>query len=445
MPFFHCQFKKMCYLCGVNFFIGKMLRCIKYSPVLALCVLLVSFGGCARFKSKRFNPSHVKFEVGYNAVFEDQIYPSLILGLSHLLSTSSDSTTLFSASATAPCPNAVLKIVIDSTNLSYATTTQVVLSKMGYRYTVHPVVKWRYDRLYSLRRHGNVDVTVHCIINDEEVDVKNLHLNYRSANDCLLSVRDTNGVTQDFRWMFAAYVNEDSPYIDEILSGMLDQGVVSRIVGYQYGSAEVSKQAEAIWYYVLEHGISYASISTTSNPAKNANVQHIRFFEDVYKLRQANCIDACVFFASVMRKIGLKPVIFVVPGHAYLGYYTDKNRKNIKLLETTVSQWVNLPLLTRYYEQTLAANPEATGSDRLPMDVWNKYKGYLTSEERARWTKGDMTIDELKRCVSHNLFIKATEYKVKDYETNKANFVDNQNTKYQMLDIEQLRAFVQPI
>ena len=422
-----------------------MVRCIKYSSVLVLFVLLVSFGGCVRVRTKVFNPSHVKFEVGYNAVFEDQIYTSLILGLSHLMIDSTDSTTLFSASATAPCPNAVLKIVIDSTNLNYATTTQVVLSKMGYRYTVHPAIKWRYDRLYNLRRHGNVDITVHCIINDEEVDVKNLHLSYRSANDCLLSVRDTNGVTHDFRWMFAAYVNEDSPCIDEIIAGMLNQGVVSRIVGYQYGSAEVSKQAEAIWYYALEHGISYASISTTSNPAKNANVQHIRFFEDVYKLRQANCIDACVFFASVMRKIGLKPVIFVVPGHAYIGYYTDKNRKNIKLLETTISQWVNLPLLTKAYEQTMTANPEAKGSDRLPKDVWNKYKGYLTAEERARWTQDDMTIDEFKRCVSHNLFKKATEYRVKDYKANMTDFVDNQNTKYQMLDIEHLRAFVQPI
>lgn len=423
----------------------KMAKCIKYSSILALFVVLVSFGSCVRVRSKMFNPSHVKFEVGYNAAFEDQIYPSLILGMSHLMSDNSDSITLFSASATAPCPNAVLKIVIDSTKLNYATTTQVVLSKMGYRYTVHPAIKWRYDRLYDLSRHGNVDITVHCVINDEEVDVKNLHLSYRSANDCLLSVRDANGVNHDFRWMFAAYVNEDSPYIDEILTGMLDQGVVSRIVGYQNSSAEVSLQAEAIWYYVLEHGMSYASISTTSNPAKNANVQHIRFFEDVYKLRQANCIDACVFFASVMRKIGLKPVIFVVPGHAYLGYYTDKNRKNIKLLETTLSQWVNFPMLTREYENVMAANPEATGVDRLPADQWSKYSRYLTANERARWTSGSMSIDELKRRISHNLFIKATEYKVKNYKENMSNFVDTENAKYQMLDIEQLRAYVQPI
>lgn len=426
-------------------FRGEMSKYVKCFIVPVLFVSLTLVMGCGRFKAKRYNPAHVKFDVQYNAAFENQIYPSLILGLSHRMSDNQDSTLIFSVSVNSPCSNAVLKIVVDSTFLNYTTTTQVVLSKIGSRYTVIPAIKWRYDRLYSLRRHGNVDFTIHCIINDEEVDVKNLHLSYRSANDCLLSVRDANGVNHDFRWMFAAYVNEDSPYIDEILTGMLDQGVVSRIVGYQNSSAEVSLQAEAIWYYVLEHGMSYASISTTSNPAKNANVQHIRFFEDVYKLRQANCIDACVFFASVMRKIGLKPVIFVVPGHAYLGYYTDKNRKNIKLLETTLSQWVNFPMLTREYENVMAANPEATGVDRLPADQWSKYSRYLTANERARWTSGSMSIDELKRRISHNLFIKATEYKVKNYKENMSNFVDTENAKYQMLDIEQLRAYVQPI
>ena len=390
-------------------------------------MFLVFLNGCIPAKPKRFNPSQVNFDVQYNAAFENQIYPSLILGISHRLSDIPDSTMIFSAAATAPCSNAVLKIVIDSTNLNFTTITQVQLPKVGYRYTITPVIKWRYDRLYNLRKHGDVDLTVHCVINDEEVDVKNLHLMYRSANDCLLSLRDANGVTHDFRWMFAAYVNEESTYIDDILTGMLNQGVVSRIVGYQQGTKEVNKQVEAIWYYVLEHGISYSSISTTSNPAKNAYVQHIRFFDDVYRLRQANCIDACVFFASVMRKIGLKPVIFAIPGHAYLGYYTDKNRKSIKLLETTISQWVNLPQLTQAYEKHMAAHPDAKGIDRLPADQWKKYSRYLTTGERELWTSDSMTIEELKLKVSHNLFIKATEYNVKNYKENKTNFADNEN------------------
>lgn len=426
----------------------KMKKFDKNIFLIILVFLTLSLVGCVRPKPKKYDPSRVKFHASYNPTFENQIYPSLILGFNHLMQDNdyvADSTSLLTVAVTSPAPNAVLKIVVDSTLLNYTTTTQIVMPKAGTRYTFRPNIKWKYNTLYSLKRHGSIDATIHCIINDEEVDVKNLHLNYRSSNECLLSVRDTAGKVHDFRWMFAAYVDEDSPYIDEILTGMLEQGIVSRIVGYQSGNSMVVSQVEAIWYYVLEHGISYSSISTTSSPTLRANVQHIRFFEEVYKLRQANCIDACVFFASVMRKIGLKPVIFVVPGHAYLGYYTDKNRKNLKLLETTISQWVNIPNLTKAYEQTMAANPDAKGVDRLPDDVWKKYSRYLTESERQRWINGTMTIDQLKHAVSHYLFLKATEYNNSDYKKNKKLFYDENQSQYQMLDIERLRSLVQPI
>jgi len=425
-----------------------MVKFIKNNLLIFLVFLVLSQAGCVRLRHKKYDPSKVKFEASYNPAFENQIYPSLVLGINHRLPDDdyeADSTSLLTVSVTSPASNAVLKIVVDSTLLNYTTTTQIVLPHIGSRYKFRPNVKWRYDELYKIKRHGSIDATIHCVIDDEEVDVKNLHLNYRSANECLLSLRDSAGKVHDFRWMFAAYVDEDSPYIDEILSGMLEQGVVNRIVGYQQGSKMVASQVEAIWYYVLEHGISYASISTTSSPTLHANVQHIRFFEEVYKLRQANCIDACVFFASVMRKIGLKPVIFVIPGHAYLGYYTDKNRKNIKLLETTISQWADLPRLTQAYEQTMTANPEAKGVDRLPADVWKKYSRYLSDSERQRWTNGTMTIDQLKHAVSHNLFLRATEYNSKNYQQYKKLFYDENESQYQMLDIERLRSIVQPI
>lgn len=419
----------------------RMLRFFRLLGVWTMVAVVAL--GCRR--ERLYDPAEVAFEVRYNGMFENLVYPSLILGLSHSLPAVMDSTEMFAAGVTSPREGAVLQVVVDSTWLNYESVTQAVLPKGGSRYTLVPQVKWRYDRLYGTRRQGNVDVTVRCVIDGEEVDVKNLHLNYRSANDCLLSARDERGKVHDFRWMFAAYVDEESGYIDEILSGMLESGSVSRIVGYQQGKDEVVAQVEGIWQWVLERGMSYASVSTTSNPAQRANVQHVRFFEEVYNLRQANCIDACVFFASVMRRIGLKPVIMVVPGHAYLGYYTDKERRNMKLLETTVSQWVNLPLLTREYERVMAENPQAKGAERLPAEVWEKYRKYLSADERARWQAGTMGIEELKRCVGHYLFGKATEYNVKGYKESKAAFADEGNYQYQMLDIEVLRAFVQPI
>lgn len=388
-------------------------------------LLIFALGSCKPQRTKMFSPSVVSFQVSYSPILDNCLYPSLILGLSHS-TILEDSISLFTCGVTAPRDNAVLRIVIDSSSLNYTTIIQEVLPKKGERYVFHPSLKWKYDNLYATRKQGSVDLTFVCYINDEEVDIRNLKLNYRSVNECLLSTRK-NGRTYDFRWLFAGFVNEDHVIIDQILSQILDDGSVKNFVGYQGGTKTVTEQVKAIWRYVLEHGITYSSISCTSNPSPSTNVQHIRFFDEVYQNRQANCIDACVFFASIMRKIGLKPVIFVEPCHAYLGYYTDKNRKNIALLETTITGWVHMP----------ADNPSQSDLEKLAR--------YLSPKNRELCLSGKMEYSEVTRLVADSLFIRASDYCKEDYAQNRALFEDSSNITYQKLDIEELRRYVQPV
>lgn len=413
-----------------------------------LLVLLLSLVGCHHAKPKVFDPSYVQFVASYNPYLENQFYPSLIMGVASLSDKNfgfNDTNALFSVSVTAPVSNSVLRITIDSSNLNYVTIFQEVLPVKDTRYTFYPSIKWKFDQLYKIRQQGTTDLTFTCFINDEEVDVKNVRINYRSANDCLLSVIDDDGHLHDFRWLFAAYVNEEHPFIDSILTDILDQGVISRITGYQKDAKTVVSQVEAIWYYALERGITYSSISCTSSPTEHANVQHIRFFDQVYNTRQANCVDACVFFASIMRKIGLKPVIFVEPCHAYLGYYTDNRRRTLKLLETTITSWADFPALTRNYNETMERNPDAKGSERISAAMNTKYTKYLTATEKKQWEEGTLSFPAFKRAVAHALFLKATDYDKDNYKNNRKYFTSASNPTYQQLDIELLRKMVQPI
>lgn len=399
-----------------------------------LLLVLLFFAGCQSATQRRFDPREVAFQVEYSPIYAGNLYPSLVLGLSHSSLSQGDTQALFTVSLTSPVNDAVVRIVVDSSALNYVTIQQEVLPVKGQSYTFCPQIKWKYDKLYATRQPVSVDFTFTCYVNDEEVDVKNIRLLCRSVNECLLGVR-YEGKTYDYKWLFAGYVNEDHPDINAILADILDQGVVKRFSGYQAGSVTVEDQVFAVWHYALERGISYSSISCTSNPTRNARVQHIRFFDEVYNTRQANCIDACVFFASILRKIGLKPVIFVEPCHAYLGYYTDRKRKQIALLETTMTAWVQFPMLQRSLD----------GEGRLPEEQLAKVKSYLTEEQLRQYREGALSFDEMKRCVSRAIFDKATIYNQENYEANKAAFADTANTDYQMLDIEQLRRFVQPI
>ena len=396
--------------------------------LLLLCV------ACQPPSSRRFDPQQVAFRVEYSPIYAGNPYPSLILGLSHSSMTLGDTQSLFTVSLQAPVKDAVVRIVVDSSSLNYVTIQQEVLPVKGETYTLHPQIKWKYDKLYATRQPMAVDFTFSCFVNDEEIDVKNLRLQCRSVNECLLTAL-YQGRQYDFKWLFAGYVNEDHPDIDGILSDILEQGVVQRFTGYLKSSVSVEDQVFAVWNYLLERGISYSSITCTSNPTRTARVQHIRFFDEVYNTRQANCVDACVFFASILRKIGLKPVIFVEPCHAYLGYYTDRQRKHIALLETTMTSWVQFPTLQRYLDE----------EGRLSADRFERLKNYLSEDEQHRYEEGAMTFEELKRCVSRNLFDKASSYNRESYETNRKAFADGSNTDFQMLDIEQLRQFVQPI
>ncbi|MFZ8431498.1 hypothetical protein ACO1MU_14375, partial [Staphylococcus aureus] len=81
--------------------------------------------------------------------------------------------------------------------------------------------------------------------------------------------------------------------------------------------------------------------------------QHVRFIDDSVRVRQANCIDGTVLFASILRKIGIDPLIVLVPGHAFLGFYLDGQRRQIAFLETTMMTSTN-PFVSR--------NPNAIGT-----------------------------------------------------------------------------------
>ena len=397
--------------------------------LLLLTSYLLLLTSCGTKSHKQFDPKKVNFTAETLPFLAGQLYPSLLLA-----HTQADST--FTVSLTAPSNNAVLRVVVDSSYLNFVTILQEILPSRGETYTFPVAVKWKYDQLRQIRQHRPLDLTFQCYINDEEVDIKNLRLDVRSVNECPLSLRSPDGFILDTRFLFAAYVNEEHPSIQQILTDILDQGIVARFTGYQSGrSKDVTEQAFAVWYYALNRGISYSSISCTPNPNPRANVQHIRFFDEVLNTRQANCIDACVFLASILRKIGLRPLIFVEPCHAYLGYYTDKKCKDVALLETTITSWVNFPQLRKNLDH----------DGQLPEKELEKISKYLTPKQLDDYAARRITTDQLLILVARSLFDKASEYNRETYLTNRDHFADPSAIGYQQLDIQTLRQQVQPI
>lgn len=370
----------------------------------------------------------INFTVVSDPDFEQTIYPSVLLGLSNLLSKSNAD--FFDISVKNPKANSTLKIVVEASTLNTETTFQTQMATKGQTYTFSPLIKWNYSALKSLNQPGTVDFTFVCYINNIEIDRKNLRLTYRSANECVYGLIDTKGIYVDLKWMFAAFVNEDNPKIDELLGLSLTYNIVNSFSGYQGTETDVFKQVSALWYYLQAHSVKYSSITASSNPSQKVFSQYVRFFNDVYNNTQANCVDGTVFLASILKKIGINPLLIMVPGHMYLAYYTVQDKSKIRLLETTAVGQVNLTEISE---------------DDVYVYNLTKYRDLITDQTWNDYFAGNITLNAVKREISYNSFINATNYQIDSYNSNLSKFNDPNNHDYKRYDIEELRKIVQPI
>jgi hypothetical protein len=98
---------------------------------------------------------------------------------------------------------------------------------------------------------------------------------------------------------------------------------------------QVRAQARAVFEAMRRSGISYvSSIYTFGNYPDET--QRIRLPRETLELSNANCIDVSVAFASAIENLGMKPVIVIVPGHAFTGVRLGPNSQEILYLDLTV-------------------------------------------------------------------------------------------------------------
>ena len=149
----------------------------------------------------------------------------------------------------------------------------VSLSKRGENYLILPTIAWDFDALAHMRQARPATLTLTIIMDGEEVGKSTERVTIRSVNDAPYYFEDVNadGKLEGHAtpWMFAAYVNENSPGNDELRREALQSGVISSFNGYQGGSdAEVIQQVYALWNVLQRRGVKYSGVTTTARPSK---------------------------------------------------------------------------------------------------------------------------------------------------------------------------------
>lgn len=273
--------------------------------------------------------------------------------------------------------NSKLQIEVEETPFFARSVSEFILPESGKDYLVFPDIVWNYQALLDNIQPMPVTVSVKATLNKRELGGSVHTFSVRSINECLLGYIDSRMKFHDTGQFFAAYVNEDNPKIDQILREALDSRIVNRFWGYQSKDSKVvDKQVYAIWYVLQKRRFRYSSISNSSLSSNVVFTQRVRTFDDALESAQINCVDGSVLFASLLKAININPILVRIPGHMFVGYYTDRSHTNIHFLETSMIGDVNLDDF--FPEEKLDSTIVGLSQEKISQITFEKSKEYAT-------------------------------------------------------------------
>lgn len=125
--------------------------------------------------------------------------------------------------------------------------------------------------------------------------------------------------------LLAAHVMPNAPQISAVLpevGELLRSGTgVAAIDGYQSGDpGKVDAIVAACFDALRQAGITYAEPPASWSAAG----QKVRTPAEVIEGRLGTCLDTCVVLAATLEQAGIRPQIWLLEGHALLGYWRDE-------------------------------------------------------------------------------------------------------------------------
>ena len=306
--------------------------------------------------------------------------------------------------------NTVVRIELAETPFYARSVSTFVLPKERTEYIIYPDILWRYNALRDNEQAEPISVVANVEVDGKDLGQKVRTFSVRSINECLLGFNKQlpDGRTRyvSTRLFYAAYVNEENPLIDKVLREALNTRIVRRFLGYQSTPEMVDKQVYALWYVLQKRNFKYSSVSYSSLSSNVVYAQRVRTFEDALNSSQINCVDGSVLFASLLRAINITPVLVQMPGHMFVGYYTDSAKKNLTFLETTMIGDVDLD---DYFPDEKLDSTRTTKSQgemsRLTFEKSKEYalREYMRVKDKVQVNKPNYLFVEINKNVRRNV------------------------------------------
>jgi hypothetical protein len=178
------------------------------------------------------------------------------------------------------------------------------------------VLQFDSDVLMQIKEAQTGELRIRVISGDGSVDEFFWNLKLNSPDTWIFTTgRETN---------VAAFSQPQHPAVRDVLNGaeriLKSKGESPAWAGYQVLEA-VDGLVDSVYQSMLTRDITY------SEPPASWDLpggQRIRNVGTIVEEGVATCLDSTMLFASCLENIGLYPLVVVIPGHAFVGYWTAK-------------------------------------------------------------------------------------------------------------------------
>jgi len=252
-----------------------------------------------------------------SASFQNNIYPSVLLSFGAAYPEYSRCVTVVLRSLP---KTGSLQLRIDSG--LFLKPLQLSFEAPAGSATLTPDLPWNFDLMRRNTQMGPQSFLATLLVDGRSEAEATLVCTVHSVNEAVSRIfSPSTGQWQDTSVCFAAFVNEDHPWINALLQEAIAAGAVRAFNGYQSGTPGIMAQAQAVWDALAGRGMSYVNVATDSGTSPLVATQYVRFLDQTVHDQGANCVDASVLFCSILRRIGLRPVLLFRPGHCFVGFY----------------------------------------------------------------------------------------------------------------------------
>jgi hypothetical protein len=85
-------------------------------------------------------------------------------------------------------------------------------------------------------------------------------------------------------------------------------------------------------------GANIAYQTSPANLIDSKLMQHVKYGRDVLRNKAGTCIDLAILHGSLCEAVGLKPVLFNIPGHCFPGVYLPISKKLVTVEATFIGK-----------------------------------------------------------------------------------------------------------